>query len=135
MKEYLIKDYRNERGGAGVKMLAILVILFLIANAGYNYIPVAYQGASFKEEMQTAVMQGSALPNGGNPIGTTQARIKRVANSNNIPLDAFIEVKQINNAIQAHVIYSKKVNMLPFGLYVYNYQFDHVAMLGGFLMK
>ena len=130
-----MKDYRNERGGAGVKLIAVLVVLFLIAHAGYNYIPVAYEGASFKEEMQTAVVQGIALPTGGNPVGITQLRIKRSADGNNIPQDAFIQVKQLNNSLQAHVVYSKKVNILPFGLFVYNYQFNHIATPSGFILK
>lgn len=135
MKENLMKDYRSERGGAGVKMVAVLVVLFLIGHAGYNYIPVAYEGASFKEEMQTAVVQGMALPNGGNPIGATQVRVKRAADGNNLPPDTFIEVKQVNSIIQAHVAYTKKVNILPFGLWVYSYQFNHVATPAGFILK
>lgn len=135
MKENLRKKYGRERGGAGVKMIIVLVILFLIGYAGINYIPIAYEGASFKEDMQTAVVQGTALPNGGNPVNATQVRLKRAADANNLPPDTLIEVKQMNGALQARVIYSKKVNILPFGLYVYNYQFDHIATPGGFLLK
>ncbi len=135
MKENLIKAKHRERGGAGMKMLLVLTVLFLIAHAGFNFVPVAYQGASFKEEMYTAVVQGSAVSSGGNPIGVTQARIKRVADANNIPSDTFIEVKQISGGLQARAIYSKKVNILPFGLYVYNYQFDHTVAPAGFLTK
>lgn len=135
MKENLRKNYQNQRGGAGVKMVAVLAVLFLIGHAGVNFIPVAYSGASFKEDMQTAVIQGTALPQGGNPVGSTQLRIKKSAETNNVPIDAFIEVKQITGGLQARAIYSKKVNMLPFGIYTYNYQFDHTATPTGFLMK
>jgi D-ornithine 4,5-aminomutase subunit beta len=31
--------------------------------------------------------------------------------------------------------YSKKVGLLPFGIYTYTYQFDHVAVPTGFLLK
>jgi len=51
------------------------VVLFLLAHAGFNYIPVAHDGKSFKQEMQTAVVQGLALPNGGKPVEATKARI------------------------------------------------------------
>ncbi|HMS39205.1 MAG TPA: hypothetical protein PKE69_03190 [Pyrinomonadaceae bacterium] len=134
MKQILVKTRHSERGSAGAKMLAFLAVLFLIGHAGINFIPVAYQGASFKEAMQTAVVQGSALP-GGNPVGATEARIKQFAESGGIPPDAVIIVKQIKGGVQAHATYSKKINILPFGLYVYNYQFDHTAAPIGFLMK
>ncbi len=135
MKEKLAKDNRRERGGAGVKMIVVMVVLFLIGHAAINYIPVAYEGASFKEEMQTAVVQAIALPNGGNPVGATQLRMKRAADGSNLPSDTFIEVKQVKSVVQAHVSYTKKVNLLPFGLWVYNYQFDHIATPAGFLLK
>ncbi len=135
MKENLRKKYERDRGSAGIKMTIVLTILFLVGYAGVNYVPVAYEGASFREEMQTAVVQGTALPNGGNPVGATQYRLKRLADNTNLPPDTFIEVKQVNGGLQAHVFYSKKVNLLPFGLYVYNYQFDHIATPAGFLMK
>lgn len=134
MKNILIRSRQNQHGSAGAKMVVVLVILFLIGHAAVNFIPVAYQGANFKEEMQSAVVQGSALPT-GNPVATTQVRIKQSADSNNLPADTIIEVKQIKGGIQAHAIYTKKVNILPFGIYVYNYKFDHTAAPIGFLMK
>jgi hypothetical protein len=54
----------SERGGAGVKFLIIFVVLILAANAGYNYIPVAYAGESFRQEMQTAVVMASRCRDG-----------------------------------------------------------------------
>ncbi len=136
MKEKTENDYRRkERGSAGVKLAIILVTLFLIGKAGYNFIPVAYSAQNFKQEMQTAVIQGFALPSGGDPVGTTKGKIKALASANNVPSDAFIEVKQINNVLQAHVVYSKPVEILPFGLYNYDYHFDHIATPSGFLTK
>jgi len=135
MKNKINKDWRDERGGAGVKLVAIMVFLFLIARAGYNYIPVAYDGESFKQEMQTAVVQGLALPNGGKPVETTKARILRAATQSNVPADAFIEVKQVKTVIQARVAFSKQVEILPFGLYTYDYEFDNTATPTGFLLQ
>jgi hypothetical protein len=51
---YLINNRKSQYGGAGVKLTLILLALFLIAHAAYNYIPVAYDSANFKQEMQTA---------------------------------------------------------------------------------
>jgi hypothetical protein len=135
MEKNIGKDFRRERGGAGIKLVLVLLVLFLIGHALINFVPVAYNGASFKEEMQTAVVQGTALPNGGDPLGTIKARLKKVAVANSIPPDAFMEVKQVNNVMQARVVYSQNINILPFELYTYHYQFDHTATPAGFLAK
>src|ERR1044071_5992892 len=115
MKKNIGKNYCNQRGGAGVKLVLVLSVLFLVGYALINFVPVAYNGASFKEEMQTAVIQGTALPNGNDPLGVIKARLKRVAASNSIPPDAFMEVKQLNNVVQARVIYSQKCRFCPSG--------------------
>jgi hypothetical protein len=124
-----------ERGGAGVKFLIALAVLLIAANAGYNYIPVAYAGESFKQEMQTAVVNGLALPGRLNPVDVIKAKVQRAAAENDLPSDAVIEVKQVGNVVQAHAVYSKPVAILPFGIYTYTYHFDHVATPTGYLLK
>jgi hypothetical protein len=132
----LIKNQKPERGGAGVKLTMVLIVLFLLAHAGYNYIPVAYDGENLKQEMQTAVIQGVAMP-GSNltAVEVIKNKIYRAAANNNIPSNALIEVKPFNNIVQAHVSYVKPINILPFGIYKYNYQFDNTATPTGFLFK
>ncbi|MGI8638749.1 MAG: hypothetical protein ACR2MG_02195 [Pyrinomonadaceae bacterium] len=132
----VMKNQKSEYGGAGVKLAIILVVLFLVAHAGYNYIPVAYESENFKQEMQTAVVQGVALP-GANItiIDSVKNRVLKAAANNNVPSNALIEVKQINSVVQAHVKYTKQIEILPFGLYVYNYQFENTATPTGFLFK
>jgi len=132
------KETRNnnsEQGSAKVKLAVVLSILFLLAHAGYNYIPVAYEGENFKQEMQTAVVQGMAVPSGITINDMVKGKLQRAMAANNIPPDAFVQVKQINNSVQAQVAYTKQVNMLPFGIYKYNYQFNHIATPTGFLLK
>lgn len=125
----------GERGGASVKFLMILTVIILIAHAGYNYIPVAYDGEDLKQEMQTAVVQTLVLPNNMDAVGITKQKIQRAIVADDIPPNAVIEVKQINNFCQARVVYSQPVKILPFGLYNYIYQFDHTATPSGFLAK
>lgn len=131
-----MKNRNSEHGGAGVKLALVLVILFLIANAAYNYIPIAYEGESFKQDMQTAVVQAVALP--GANISMTdlvKRKVAAAAANNNVPANALIEVKQNGNVVQAHVKYSKQVSILPFGFFKYNYQFEKTATPTGFLFK
>jgi hypothetical protein len=130
------KNRRSERGGAGAKLLIVVTILFLIGNAGFNYIPVAYEAQDFKQEMQTAVVQGLALPTGGaKPADAIKARIIKAAKANDLPVDTFMDVRQVNNVVQARVNYSKPIAVLPLGLYTYNYEFDHTATPTGFMVK
>jgi hypothetical protein len=86
--------------------------------------------------MQTAVVQAAALQGGNQKaVESVKARLGRAAANNNVPSDALIEVKPMNNVVRAHVSYVKPVNILPFGLYKYNYQFDDTATPSGFLFK
>ncbi|MFN6963838.1 MAG: hypothetical protein ACK4S4_08735 [Pyrinomonadaceae bacterium] len=125
---------RRERGGAGVKFLLVLVLVILAANAGFNYIPVAYNGESFKQEMHTAVVNGLAVPR-GNPVDTVKARLASAVSEYDLPADTFIDVKMVGNSIQARAAYNKTVHLLPFGLYDHTYQFDHTETPTGYLLK
>ena len=129
------KNRESERGSAGVKFVLVVAALALVANAGYNYVPVAYNAESLKTEMGTAVLQGLALPGKMNPIENIKARIGKAIAENGIPPDALVDVKQNGNLLTARVTYSKQIGILPFGIYKYNYQFDHTATPTGFLMK
>ena len=129
------KNCGAERGGASVKFMLVALMIILAANAGYNYVPVAYQGENFKQEMQTAVVQGLAMPTtAGNPVEVLKAKLKRIAADSQLP-PALIDVRQMNNVLTARVRYSKEVSIIPFGIYNYDYEFDHTATPSGFLLK
>jgi hypothetical protein len=135
MKEVL-KNRNSERGGAGVKLLLILVGIILVANAGYNYVPVAYQGASFKQEMDGAIVKGTAMPTSGKaPLDAVKTKLYLAARTNEIPPEATIEVKQIGQTIIGRVRYAKYVELLPFGLYKYTYNFDYTSAPKGFVVN
>ena len=131
----LEKNRMSERGGAGVKFLLIALVLVLGANAGYNYIPVAYEGANLRQEMDTAVVKGLAASGQLKPMDVVKASVERAARQNNIPSDAIVEIKPAGNVIQAHIVYTKQVAMLPFGIYKYKYNFNYVASPTGYLLK
>ena len=130
-----LRDRSSERGSAGVKFAIVLTVILLAVHAGYNYIPVAYEAESLRTEMQTAVVQGLALPGKISPVENVKGRVQKAMVTNAIPADAFLNVTQTGNVIQAHVSYQKPVSILPFGIYTYNYKFDHTATPTGFLLK
>ncbi|NOT47204.1 MAG: hypothetical protein HOP17_05575 [Acidobacteria bacterium] len=125
----------SERGSAGIKFLLIAMVLAIVGNAGINYVPVAYEGANLKQEMDTAVVKGLATGPRMNPIDVVKASLQKAMFENNVPPDAFVEVKQTPGSVQAQVVYSKQVSMLPFGLYKYKYDFNYVAVPTGYLLK
>jgi hypothetical protein len=125
-----------ERGSAGAKFAVIFGLIALVAHAGYNYVPVAYDAESLKSEMETAVLQGLAMPGRINPADNVKARIQKAMQVTNTPPEAILDVKMgPNNTLRARVAFTKQVNILPFGIYKYNYVFDHTATPTGFLLK
>jgi hypothetical protein len=130
-----VNDRQGESGSAGVKFLGVLAVILLVANAGYNYLPVAYNAENLKSEMSTAVLQGIAMPGRINPVDNVKVRIQKAILQNDIPADATLDVRQAGNAITAHVTYTQPVNLLPFGIYRYNYRFDESVTPTGFLLK
>jgi hypothetical protein len=125
----------SERGSAGVKFLITALVLVIIGNAGANYIPIAYEGASFRQEMDTAVVKGISATGNVKPLDVVTASVRRAAVDHNVPAEAFVEIKPVNGVVNAHVVYSKQVGILPFGIYDYTYHFDHRATPTGYLLK
>ena len=72
-----VRKRDSERGSAGTKLVVFLAILFLSAHAGYNYVPVAYNAQSLRSDMDTAILQGMAMPGKINPIDNVKERIAK----------------------------------------------------------
>ena len=131
----VIETKSSERGGAGAKLLLVIVVFALIGNAGYQFIPIAYSGETLKQDMHSAVLQGLSMPGKAGSLEAVKQKIQSSVLSNNLPSDAFVEVKQIKTVIQARVAFTKDIPILPFGIYTYHYQFDHTSSPGGFLAQ
>ena len=125
----------SERGSAGIKFLIVFVIIILTAYAGFNYVPVAYAGENFKQEMQTSVVNSMALTARMTPVDYVKNRLQKAINDNDLPTDTVVEVKLVGNIVQAHAAYTQPVSILPFGIYRYNYRFDYTAVPNGYLLK
>ena len=128
---------RGERGEGQLKLVIFLAVVFLGGFAGYQYIPVAYNGATFKQEMQTIVDQSSAIPAAqGNMAGWVQRKLEAAMLSYGVPKNAALEVKSQEGAgITASLKYTKQVDILPFGLYAYPYDFQNTVSTSGMLTK
>ena len=131
----LERDRSSERGSAAVKFLAVALVIVLCANAGYNYIPVAYEGATLREAMDTAVVKGLAASGQMKPLDVVKASVEKAVRENNVPPDAFVEIKPAGTVVQARISYTKQVSILPFGIYKYKYNFNYLATPSGYLLK
>lgn len=138
MKNSPVRSHRDsERGGAGVKFLIVVLVLFLLVHAGFAYIPAAYRAEDYKQRMNELVTNAFAMPNspGSNPEVIKQ-RLRSYGNDYGVPIDALIKVDKLDNGgIKAHVRFVKEIELLPFNLYKYSYEFDHTATPNGFLTK
>jgi hypothetical protein len=127
----------SEHGGAGVKFLIVVLVLFLIGHAGYIYIPSAYQAEDYKQRMNELVTNAFAMPN--SPLNSPEVvkqRLRNYGNDYGVPPTALIKVDKMDNgALRAQVKFSKEIDILPFHLYKYNYEFEHIATPNGFLTK
>lgn len=127
---------KNERGSAGTKFLIVVVILFLSGHAAYKYVPIAYSGEDLKQRMHETVLYAYGTPNApSSQPEQMKAKLKHFCDINDAP-DCLIKVdKTSEGAPRAHISYTKQVDILPFGLYKYNYQFNHIEQPVGFLTK
>lgn len=126
-----------EHGGAGVKFLIVVVALFIIGHAGFNYVPIAYQAQDYKQRMTEVVTNAFAMPNSAiNSPEAVKQRLRRYGNDDGVPADALIKVDKMDNgAMRAQVKFARQIELLPFGLYKYNYEFDNTAIPNGYLTK
>jgi hypothetical protein len=131
-----LRNHRtSERGSAGLKVLLVFLGLFLVGHGLWNYVPVAYNGASFKQEMDTAVVKALAASGQIKPMDAAAATVTKAAHDYGIPADAIIEVKPVGGVVQVYASYTQPVNILPLGLFKYNYKFDYTARPVGYLLK
>jgi hypothetical protein len=135
--ENVSENRRNERGEGSFKVIVFLAALVLGGFAGSQYVPVAYNAAALKQEMQTVVDQSSAVPAAReNQGGWVQKKIETLAPDYGAPKDAKLEVRVGEDmGITASMKFTTPVSILPFGLYEYPYEFSHTAKTSTMLTK
>lgn len=121
----------SERGGAGAKLLVALVIIVIIGRAGWNAVPVFYQAQDAKQELATAVKKAVTLPDKNDPKDTLMRGLDVLKRAAVVPNDAKITISEPKNVLQANIRYSQKISLLPFGLYDYDFIFNHTATVNG----
>ena len=124
-----IKNRKSERGGARLKLLLVVVVIAIVAYAGYVYIPVSYNAYLFKDLMQQKVNTAAAV---GHPADWVKDQLLKSAPEYEVPADAEIVPAIKDGRVEVHVQFTKPIE---FPAYVYEYTFDHTARSTEFLSK
>ena len=123
------RSLHGERGSANLKLLLVIVVIAIVAYAGYLYVPVSYNAYLFKDLMQQKVNTAAAL---GHPANWVQEQLVKSAPEYNVPTDAEIVPTVKDGRVEVHVQYTKPIE---FPGYIYQYTFDHTARSTEFLTK
>ena len=118
---------KSEQGGARLKFLVVIAIIFIGAYSAYQFIPLAYQSYQLKDLMQHDVDTAVAL---GKPASWVQEQLVKSSQDYGIPANAVITPLQEDNRVQVRVQYTQPIEFPGF---VYNYEFDHTAKSSTFL--
>ncbi len=111
----------GEQGGARLKFLIVVLILCIVAYAGYLYVPVAYRAYTLKDLMQHDVDVASTQ---GYPVSWVTDQLKKGADEYGIPPNAIITPSQADGRIVVRVQFTMPIEFPGF---TYQYQFDHTA--------
>jgi hypothetical protein len=118
-----------ERGSARLKFLVVVVVILVIAYAGYIYVPVAYNAYLFKDLMQQKANAAVGL---GHPPTWVKEQLVKSAPDYNIPADIEITSAVQDKRMEVRAQYSQPI---AFPGYTYQYNFDHTVKSTDFLLK
>jgi len=118
---------QGERGSARLKFIIVMVVLAVIAYAGYQYVPVAYDAYYFKDVMQNKV--DMAATQGYETSWVTDQLIKS-RSEYHVPPEAIITPARNENRMEVRVQFTRPIS---FPGYTYNYEFDYTAKSTTFL--
>jgi hypothetical protein len=124
-----IKNRNGERGSARLKLLVFLIVVAVVAYAGYLYIPVSYNSYLYKDLMQQKVNTAAAL---GHPANWVKEQLVKSAPEYDIPADAQILPVVKDGRVEVQVQFTRPIE---FPGYVYEYNFDHTVQSTEFLSK
>src|ERR1700680_2741701 len=94
----------SERGGSRLNFLIVAVLIAIIANACYQYIPVAYQSYLYQDQMQHFVDVAAAS---GFPASWVKDQLAKNEIQFGVPPDAVISVTAQDSRVEARVKFSQ----------------------------
>ena len=117
----------QERGGARLKFVVLVLIIGSVAYAGYLYFPVQFDAYRFKDLMQH---DADVAATQGYPVSWVSDQLKKILADYNVPSNAIITPGQQDNRVFVRVQFTRPIE---FPGYTYQYEFDHTARSTDFL--
>ena len=118
---------QGERGGARLKFVIVMVVIAVVAYAGYLYMPVAYDAYYFKDVMQNKV--DMAVTQGYETVWVRDQLVKS-GPEYHVPPDALITPTAKDNRVEVRVQFTRPIELPG---YTYNYDFDYTAKSTAFI--
>lgn len=134
LKNTELIDRRGELGGSRITLTIVLVVLALSIFAGYNFIPIAFADSEIKTQMQTIATNAVILPastTNNNQVSWSMAELGRLAQQYEIPKEAF-KAEMAGPAVKCTIKLKRKIPILPFGVYTYEYDLNYTAASAGY---
>lgn len=127
MNQEFLFGRQNERGGARLKFIIVLVVFAIVLSVGYVYVPVAYEAYQFKDAMQNKVNVASTQ---GYESGWVKDQLIKLGPEYHVPSNAVITPAQRDNRIEVRVQFTRPISLVGIS---YNYDFDYTARSTAFL--
>ncbi|HEV2764053.1 MAG TPA: hypothetical protein VGV38_13805 [Pyrinomonadaceae bacterium] len=119
----------GECGASRLNLVVVLALLAAVAYVGYQYVPVAYRGSTYKVFMQDTVDRAAAT---GQTPAWVEKQLKAGAEEYGVPADAVYKAEMREERMRASVRFTRPV-VLPG--YTYEYAFDHTVTSDSFLAE
>jgi len=127
MNKKVFLNRQGERGGARLKFVIVMVVIAVVAYAGYLYMPVAYDAYYFKDVMQNKV--DMAVTQGYETVWVRDQLVKS-GPEYHVPPDALITPTAKDNRVEVRVQFTRPIQLPG---YTYNYEFDYTAKSTAFI--
>ena len=116
----------NERGGARLNLLIVGAVIAVVAYAGYQYVPVAFQASQLKVFMQDTVNNAAIT---GKNAQWAEEQLRKNLTEYGAPPNTRITVANRESRLEAHVQYTVPI---PLFVTTYEYKFDHTTRSSNF---
>ena len=127
MNKKVFLNRQGERGGARLKFVIVIVVIAVVAYAGYLYMPVAYDAYYYKDVMQNKV--DMAVTQGYETVWVRDQLVKS-GPEYHVPADALITPTAKDNRVEVRVQFTRPIQLPG---YTYNYEFDYTAKSTAFI--
>jgi len=120
------RQARDERGGARLNFLIVVVVVAAVAYAGYQYVPVAYQASQLKIFMEDTVNKAVVTDKNAQ---WAEEQLRKSLPEYGAPPNTFITVTNRESRLEANVQYTIPV---PLIVTTYQYKFNYTTRSSNF---